>query len=321
MRRRRGGSSVGSWGSVPWPGGVRGWARRHAYSLLSSLGALVRHPLATLMTVVVLAITLSLPTGLYMTLDNAERISDGWERLDTISVFLEAGLEEPEAMQFASRLSTWPEIVAVDPISPEAGMAELTGRLQLEDVSAQIDSNPLPWVLEVTPSVEQDPEVLSGHLGVTDGVDQVVVDLQWLERLHAILSLLERLALLLGVLFAVAVAFVIGNTIRMDIHNRREEIRVLALVGATNGFVRRPFLYSGFWYGLAGGLAAWLVVEASLLVLSGPVARLSGAYGSDFSLVSPPPEIIVLLVLGSGVLGVLGSWLAVGRHLRRIHPA
>ncbi|WP_376689866.1 permease-like cell division protein FtsX [Wenzhouxiangella sp. EGI_FJ10409] len=315
---RRGGSQAGG---VPWPGGMRAWGRRHAYSLLSSLGSMVRQPLATLMTIVVLAITLSLPTGLYMTLTNAERISDGWERLDTISVFLEVDSGERGAAQLASLLSTWPGIVAVDPISPQAGMAELTGRLQLDDLSDQIESNPLPWVLEVTPAGGQDPELLSGRLRGADGVDQVVVDLQWLERLQAILALLERLAILLGVLFAVAVAFVIGNTIRMDIHNRREEIRVLALVGATNGFVRRPFLYSGFWYGLVGGLAAWLVVELGLFVLSGPVGRLSGTYDSSFALASPPLEVVVTLVLGSGILGVVGSWLAVGRHLKRIQPS
>lgn len=308
-------------GRAAWPTGIRAWARRHAYSLLSSLGALVRHPLATLMTVVVLAITLSLPTGLYLTLDNAERISAGWERLDTLSVFLDVDMEEREAMQLASLLSTWPGIVAVDPISPETGMAEISGRLQLEeDVSSQVETNPLPWVLEVTPVADGNPEILSERLQDVEGVDQIVVDLRWLERLRAILSVLERLAVVLGVLFAVAVAFVIGNTIRMDIHNRKEEIRVLSLVGATDAFVRRPFLYSGLWYGLAGGFAAWLLVELGLLALSGPVGRLSGAYASDFALASPPGWVVAILVLGSGILGVLGSWLAVGRHLKRIHP-
>jgi cell division transport system permease protein len=311
----------GGQGGVQWPGGIRAWARRHAYSLLSSLGALVRHPLASLMTVVVLAITLSLPTGLYTTLDNAQRISSGWERLDTLSVFLDVEADEREAMQMASLLSTWPGIVAVDPISPETGLSELTGRLALDDVSGQLERNPLPWVLEVTPAAAQDPEVLSARLLAADGVDQVVVDLQWLERLEAMLSLLERMAVLLGVLFAVAVAFVIGNTIRMDIHNRREEIRVLALVGATDGFVRRPFLYTGFWYGLAGGLTAWLLVQLALWVMTGPVQRLSGTYSSDFSLAAPPASVVALLVLGSGVLGVLGAWLTVGRHLRGIHPS
>lgn len=306
---------------LPWSGGVRAWARRHAYSLLSSLGALLRHPLATLMTVVVLAVTLSLPTGLYVALDNAGRISDGWERLDTLSVFLQIGHGEHEAVQLASQLSAWSDIVAVDPVSPQAGMAELTGRLQIEEVSAHVEGNPLPWVLEVTPARRQGVEALSERLRRVEGVDQVMVDLQWLERLHAILALLERLAVLLGALFAMAVAFVIGNTIRMDIHNRREEIRVLALVGATDGFVRRPFLYSGFWYGLTGGLAAWAVVELGLFALSGPVGRLSGAYASDFTLASLPLGVAAVLVLGSGILGILGAWLAVGRQLRAIHPS
>src|SRR5699024_1819795 len=261
------------------------------------------------------------PTGLYVALDNAGRISDGWERLDTLSVFLQSERGEREAVQLASRLSTWADIVAVDPISPQAGMAELTGRLQIEGVSAHVEGNPLPWVLEITPAARQDVEALSARLRAVEGVDQVVVDLLWLERLDAILALLERLAILLGALFALAVAFVIGNTIRMDIHNRREEIRVLALVGATDGFVRRPFLYSGFWYGLAGGLTAWAVVELGLLALSGPVGRLSGAYASDFILASVPSGVVAILVLGSGALGILGAWLAVGRQLRAVHPS
>lgn len=301
-------------------GGIRAWARRHAYSLLSSLGSLVRHPLASMMTVIVLAVTLSLPTGLYLVLENAERASTGWERLDTLSVFLDRSVEQRSAMQLSSLISTWPGVSAVDPVSPESGLAELTGALALEDVSGRIEHNPLPWVLEVTPRADVDPSLLAARLRSVDAVDQVIVDLQWLDRLHAILALLEHLAVLLGVLFAVAVAFVIGNTIRMDIHNRREEIQVLALVGATDGFIRRPFLYSGLWYGLAGGLLAWLVVEAGLFILAGPVTRLSASYASDFSLVSPPLEVVALLVVGSGVLGVLGSWLTVGRHLKQIHP-
>jgi cell division transport system permease protein len=302
-------------------GGLRAWARRHAYSFLSSLGNLVRHPLATMMTVSVLAITLSLPLGLYLTLDNAQRIAAGWERLDTLSVFLDNSQRERDATQLASLLSTWPGIEAVDPISPQAGLAELAGRLDVGGVAESIERNPLPWVLEVTPGRGVDPAVLSARLGAVDGVDQVIVDLQWLERLGAILDLLGQLAWLLGLLFAAAVAFVIGNTIRMDIHNRREEIRVLALVGATDGFVRRPFLYSGLWYGLAGGLLAWLLVEAALLALAGPMARLSASYGAEVTLASPSPALIAGLLGVSGLLGVAGSWLAVGRHLRGIHPA
>jgi cell division transport system permease protein len=124
--------------------------------------------------------------------------------------------------------------------------------------------------------------------------------------------------MLLALLFAAAVAFVVGNTIRMDIHNRREEIEVMALVGATGGFIRRPFLYSGLWYGLAGGLLAWLLVRLALVVLAGPVEVLGGAYDAELGLRPLSARLSLALVLGSGALGIIGSWLAVDRHLRRI---
>lgn len=301
-------------------GKLRAWGRRHAYSLLSSLGTIIRHPVASAMTIVVLAVALSLPTGLWVTLDNATRISQDWERLDTISVFLKAGVEEGNAMQIASRLSAWPEIVAVDPISPEAGLAELGGQLDLGEMTEAIEHNPLPWVLEITPGSGVDLPGLGERLRGLDEADQIVIDLQWLERLEAMVELLRNLTLLLAVLFAAAVIFIVGNTIRMDIDNRREEIEVMALVGATTGFIRRPFLYSGLWYGLSAGLLAWLLVSAGLLALSPAVSVLSGAYGSEFGLQAPPAGVVAVLLAGSGFLGVAGSWLAVNRHLNRIQP-
>lgn len=303
------------------PASLRAWSRRHAYSLLSSLGALLRQPMASLMTVIVLAITLSLPAGLHLLIDSAERVSANWQRLDTLSVFLDISLEESAAMRLSSELSTWPTIATVDPISPEQGLAEVTGQMGLDEVAGRIESNPLPWVLEISPIADADPGPLASRLEGLEDVDRVIVDLRWLERFRAIVELLERLAAVLAVLFAVAVAFVVGNTIRMDIQNRHEEIRVLALVGATDGFIRRPFLYSGLWYGMAGGMLAWLLLEAGLAVLAGPVGRLSESYGSDLGLSTPGLELVAVLVAGSGLLGILGSWLAVGRHLRRIHPS
>lgn len=302
-------------------GSLRAWSRRHAYSLLSSLGALLRQPVASLMTVIVLAITLSLPAGLHLLLDSADRVSANWQRLDTLSIFLDEALEESDAVRLSSELSTWPTIATVDPISPEQGLAEVTGQLGLDGVADRIESNPLPWVLEISPIADADPGGLAVRLEALDDVDRVIVDLQWLERFRAIVELLERLAAVLAVLFAVAVAFIVGNTIRMDIHNRHEEIRVLALVGATDGFIRRPFLYSGLWYGMAGGVLAWLLLEVGLALLAGPVGRLSDSYGSDFVLSAPDLDLIAVLIFGSGLLGILGSWLAVGRHLRRIHPS
>lgn len=302
------------------PAWLRSWARRHAYSFLSSLGSISRQPLASFMTIAMLAITLSLPAGLYVTLDNIGRAGHGWERLDSISIFMDESQGREKAIQLASLVSTWPTVSAVDPISPEKGMAELAGRLQLDEVAGEIASNPLPWVLEVTLAAGEDVRLVATRLEDVEGVDQVIVDLQWLDRLQAIVALLRKMAALLAVLFALAVMFVIGNTVRMEINNRHQEIRVLALIGATDGFVRRPFLYSGLWYGLAGGVLAWLLTELGLLLLAGPVERLSASYAGTFALSSLPAGVVALLAGGSGLLGIIGAWLVVERHLKSIHP-
>lgn len=301
---------------------IRAWSRRHAYCLLSSIGELIRHPLGAGMTVCVLAFALSLPLALHVLLDNVRELSLGWERLDTISVFLTPEIDEAGAGEFASRVSTWPEVLAVDPVSPQQGLAELAGRTGLGDDTVFLLSDPpLPWVLEVAPVTGADLSALHRRLENQAGVDTVIIDLQWLERFEGMLAVVQRLVQMLFGLFGLAVLFVIGNTVRSEIHNRREEIEVLSLVGATGGFIRRPFLYSGLWYGLLGGVAAWLLVLAGLAALDGPAASLAAAYGSDFALHRPDKGLVWLLIGGSGLLGILGAWISVERQLHRINPA
>lgn len=301
--------------------GARAWARRHAYSLLSSIGALVREPLGTGMTVIVLAFALSLPVGLHVLLDNIRELSRDWERLGTISVFLALDLDEAGATEQGSRFAAWPEVLAVDPVSPQQGLAELAGQTGLDQAPFLLSDPPLPWMLEIIPVPGADLDALRARLEAQPGVDSVIIDLQWLERFDGILSVVHRLIQLLFGLFGLAVLFVIANTIRNEIYNRREEIEVLALVGATGGFIRRPFLYSGLWYGLLGGAAAWLLVLAGLAALEGPTGQLAAAYGSDYILRRPDRGVVLLLVFGSGVLGILGAWISVERQLQRINPA
>lgn len=306
--------------ALPGAAGLRAWARRHAFSLLSSLGSLTRQPIASSMTVIVLGVALTLPAALHVTLQNVERATQGWERLDTLSVFLDLDVGEAGAMRLATRLSNSAEVAAVDPISPGAGLAELSGQLDLAELEEAMPANPLPWVLEVSPMANTDLVRLIDRIEKEAGVDLVRVDLQWLERLDAMLELIGLLVLLLAGLFAVGVAFIVANTIRMDIQNRREEIEVMSLVGATNGFVRRPFLYTGLWFGLLGGSLAWLLVQGGLIVLSQPIARLSGSYNAGFELIGLTPDVTLLLIAGSGLFGIVGSWLVVTQHLRRINP-
>ncbi|MGY6554423.1 MAG: permease-like cell division protein FtsX [Wenzhouxiangella sp.] len=298
--------------------GLRAWARRHAFSLLSSLGTIARHPLASLMTFGVLAFALALPLALHVALTNLERLSQQWERLDTVSVFLQPGLEPAEVDRLVSRWSTWPQVLAVDPISPDQGLAELSLQLGLSDAAGLLEDNPLPWVLEITPASGFQRETLLARVEAEPGVSSVVIDLQWLERLDAMTEVLSRLVLLLAALLALGVAVIIGNTIRLDIQNRREEIEVMALVGATPSFIRRPFLYTGLWYGLIGGVLAWLLVAGALLALDEPFRALSRTYAETAGLLHPDFETMLLVFGGSSLFGLLGSWLVVAQHLRRI---
>ncbi len=300
------------------PAALRAWGRSHAFSLLSSLGSLARHPLAALMTFGVLAFALALPLALQVLLINVERLGEQWERLDTLSVFMQFGLQADEIHRLSSRLSGWPEVLAVDPISPEQGLAELSPQLGLVDGLSDWLDNPLPWVLEVTLVAGAERDRLLERLAGEDLISSVAIDLQWLERLDAMTVLLSRLVTLLGALLALGVAVIIGNTIRLDIQNRREEIEVMALVGATPPFIRRPFLYTGLWYGLIGGILAWLLVQAGLLALDEPFRSLSRSYAESAALWFPGPDLLILLIGLSGLSGVMGAWLVVGQHLRRM---
>jgi len=299
-------------------GDLRAWARRHAYSLLSSVGTLLRNPITSTLTIVVLAIALTLPLGLNTALGNLEAVHENLDRLDSISVFLELDADENDARRVASRLSSWRNILAADPISPETGMRELAGATGLDRFD--VGDVPLPWVLEVTPNATVDIAELAQRLRRAERVDMVVVDLDWVRRLDAILGVFARLVILLAALFAASVLFVISNNIRTEIQRRREEIEILALVGATPGYIRRPFLYSGLWMGLGGALLAWLAVHAGLWFLRGPVEALAATYGASAEMVVPSVQILGLMLAGSGALGVIGAWIAVSRQLARINP-
>jgi cell division transport system permease protein len=297
---------------------LRAWFRRHGYSLLSSVGTLVRNPWTSLLTVSVLAIALTLPLGLNTALVNLEQVHREFDRLDSISVFLELEAGESDSRRIASSLSQWPDIVAVDPISPEQGLQELAGATGVDDFG--LADAPLPWVLEVAPAGTVEPAALADRLRRVDRVDTVLIDLQWVRRLDAILVLFGRLVEVLAVLFALSVAFVISNNIRTEIQRREEEIEVMALVGATAGYIRRPFLYSGLWMGLGGALLAWLLVHGGLWLLRGPVDDLAASYATRIELVAPSPGVLAAMLVASGLLGIGGAWIAVSRRLTQINP-
>jgi cell division transport system permease protein len=297
---------------------------RHAQVALDSLGRLYRNRLATLMTVMVIGIALALPAGLYLLLANLDRLSGSWEGQVSLSVFLKDTFKGDAARKVANQVRTWPEVAAVRLITPKQALEEFSRRSGFADVLAALDENPLPAVLVVTPGANHtDPAsaaALKKKLRMLPETDMVELDLQWVRRLAAILDTARRAVLLVSALLALAVLLMVGNTIRLEIQNRREEILVTKLIGATNGFVRRPFLYSGVWYGVLGAAVAWVVVELGFYLLETPVHHLVGLYEGNFELYTRPWQLLLALLGGGVTLGLVGSWLAVGRHLGAVEP-
>jgi cell division transport system permease protein len=305
-------------------GWVRGYFKSHFQALFLSLGRVSRNPLSSMMTVAVIGIALALPAGLHVALKNVQGLSAGWEDAVQISLFLNQGIEVEEAVRIADQIGAMASIEAVVHVTPQQALGEFRQYSGASDVLDVLDENPLPNVLLVRPTKEaSEPlmvEPLLHELRKLPSVEMAQLDMEWLKRLYAIMAIGERGVLVLAVLLSLAVLLIVGNTIRLAIQNRRDEIEVQKLIGATDAFIQRPFLYSGMWQGLLGALMAWLLVSLSLWLLHGPVQQLSMLYNSSFSLGSLEPLAVLVVLVAGGSLGLLGAWLAVGRHLRDIEP-
>lgn len=292
--------------------------------LLSSLGRLWRTPVASLMTAAVIGIALALPSGLHVLLSNAQRLSDNWDGSSRISVFLKDSVSDDQARELAGHLRNLAGIGEVRTISRAQALAEFRRLSGFGDALKALDTNPLPAVLVVRPALALTTpaqiQSLVEKLRQLPQVHLAQLDIQWVRRLHAIVAIAQRAVLVLGAILGLAVLLIVGNTIRLDIQNRRQEIEVIKLVGATDAFIRRPFLYGGMWYGLFGGAIAWLLVALALWLLGGPVERLAALYDSAYGLRMIDLPTTVLLFITSAALGLFGSWIAVGRHLRAIEP-
>ena len=303
---------------------LRVYLLRHLQVFFYSLGVLCRSPFATLMTVAVIGIALALPSGLHVVLKNAQQLSGGWDGAAQISLFLKRAVPDDEANRLARQIQRLPEVASVSYISRREALQEFQRLSGFGDALEALQDNPLPSVLVIHPtpaaSSPAATEKLLLRLQDYPPVDIAQLDMQWVKRLYVIMELVRRGVVVLAALLALAVLLVIGNTIRLAIQNRRDEIVVMKLIGGTDAFIRRPFLYTGFWYGLFGGVIAWLLVSLSLTILSEPVERLSGLYQSQFELTGLDATTTGMLIGSSILLGLAGSWLAVGRHLRDIEP-
>ena len=304
-------------------GGPLSWLARHAQVLVYTLGRLYRSPLSTLLSVMVIGIALALPAGLHVLVTNTRTISGSLEGAARISVFLERGTSANQRDALADVLQRREDIASISVISAEQALAEFRELSGFGDAVNALEENPLPAVLVVSPAdtvSDSDASRLVTELEALPETDVVQLDTQWLKRLNAILEIINRGVIVIAAMFALAVIIVVGNTIRLDIQNRRDEIIITKLIGGTNAFIRRPFLYTGFWYGMAGGVMAWLLTGIALLVMEQPVARLSGLYGSNFTLQGLGLQGALAVLLAGALLGWLGSLVAVSRHLGEIEP-
>jgi cell division transport system permease protein len=301
---------------------IRAWGRRQLYSFFSSLGTLLSHRLGTLMTVLVLGIAMVLPLGLFISVSNLKALDFQQQDWGSITVFLESGAGESEVASLSALIEEQHGATARS-VSPDQGMEEFRDASGFGQALDMFGENPLPWVLQVTPEPEGEDQLeesvsrLAAWLETQDGVDLVQVDYKWLKRLAGLLALGNAFVTVLTLLFSLAVVVVVANTIRLDVANRSDEIDVLNLVGAGSGFIRQPFLYSGFWYGLLGAVLALVLLYGSMLYLRGPLDGLLDAYGNTFEIRYLGGRGVLLVMLAGGLLGFLGAWVSVRRYLRQ----
>ncbi len=299
------------------------WITRHVSTAVGSLGRLARQPFASLMIILVIAVTLAMPAAVNLVVKNARSVSGSWDNALDFSVFLKQEVSVSEAEALARLIRQRADIETVEFVSADDALAEFKRQSGFAEALDQLPDNPLPHTLVVRPSAGNTSAsliLLQEEIGNLPESDFVQVDTEWVQRFHAILDIVRQAISIGAVLLGVAIVVIIGNTIRLDIENRREEIEVTKLIGATNAFVRRPFLWTGFWYGLFGGLLALALVYYGLFMLEGPVAKLSGLYQSNIALASLDLKEGAAIV-GIGVfLGLFGSWFTAARHMRRIEP-
>lgn len=304
---------------------IANYILNHRKNLRTSFLRLLSTPLQSLMTVLVIAIAMAMPAGLYVGVSNIERLGGGIEVNARMSVFIKKGATEKQINSLIEELEGRDDVFAIDYVSAEQALEEFRLSSGFGDVLSLLDSNPLPSALQVTPvealiSDQNQLTDLVSWIQKKDVVDEVSLDLGWLQKLQALVAVGRQAASGLGVALAVGVLLVMGNTIRLAIENRREEIVVVKLIGGTDSYVRRPFLYSGFWLGFLAGILAWILVWLGFQSLAGPVEKLSRLYQSQYVLTGPGfMELIALGGLGA-ILGLAGTWVAVFAHMRTIEP-
>jgi cell division transport system permease protein len=296
----------------------------HAHALFSSLGRLVASPFTSIMTIAVLAIAISLASGFYILVNNLQQLTGNFETSNQISLFLRDDVSDMHANKLVNNVRDNINVKEVKLITREQALADFKSYSGFGAVIERLEENPLPIVIEVlAKNTLDDKETLSSlfkSFQQYPEVDFAQMDTQWVERLQSIVSLVRLFTSLVNMLLAAAVLFIIGNTVRLELHARREEVVIAKLVGATNSFIYRPFLYTGFWIGFLSGMSAWFIVTILMLILRQSVEVLSELYGGGFHLMFLSFSETLAMISLTSFLGVLGSWVVLICQLQNTRP-
>jgi len=301
-----------------------GWVIRHVQQSIGSLGDLWRTPFTSVMTILVLGISLTLPATLHLFVKNAKTVTEQWNSASEITLFLKLSTSDKSAQQLVQRLSLYPNIANVKYISAKQALAEFKVLSGFGDALEYLDNNPLPATVLVTPTLRASQAEAAGELLLKleqeREVDQGKLDLEWLTKLQAMAKLIEDIVIGLALLLCLSVILIIGNTIRLAILNQKDAIAVMKLVGATDAFIQRPFLYAGMWYGILGGLVACLCVNVLATYLSFALQNLTTLYHSNFELELLTLSEALSLIFSAVLLGFSGSYVSVSKHIKNIEP-
>ncbi|EED36769.1 cell division protein [Luminiphilus syltensis NOR5-1B] len=298
------------------------WLHHHRQSAYESLNKQLLTPISTLLTWLVLGISLALPATVLVALDNIDRLTAGVDRSTQFSLFLQADTEEAAAEDFVADLAQRSDVATATLIPADRALQEFAADTGLSAVVATLDDNPLPHTVVVRP-IAMGAAALADLAAVFDRmpeVSQVVLDTRWIKRLISALEFGRRLTYAIGAMMLVGALLALANTIRLEIEARRAEIVVIKLIGASDGFARRPFLYTGLWYGIGGGVIASGLVFGLLWLLAPPVNELLRLYDSDKVLMGLGAIGALQLVLIGGAVGLMSAWQATAVHLRRVEP-
>lgn len=303
---------------------LRQKALYHLQAASQSFNYLCRKPLSALFTVIVIAVALALPSFMWVLVNNVSRFTDGWHQGGHISIYLKSPLSEARQEEILAKVRSLPQVGQAVLKTPAQGLEELMKQEGMHDVMGFLPENPLPAMIEVTPALTIGApakiDLLARELKVITGVDKVKMDLEWMAKLNAVLGFSARMAHVLMGLLALGVVFIIGNTLRLALHHRHEEVQILKLIGATDSFILRPFMYTGFWYGFLGGLFAVLLVNIIMLSLGMALNQLAVMYQMHVPLHGLSASQILILMAFSIILGLLGARFSVKRQLASIEP-